>query len=71
MKQRIFWLLFFSILFYRHLSAVSIVYNFRIAQITKQPLAENERDQRLAIILPFDQFQKKHYGVFQNFAGSA
>lgn len=71
MKQRTFWLLFFSILFFnRHLLAISIVYNFRIAQITKQPLEENERNQRLAIILPFDQFQKKYSGVFQNFAGS-
>ena len=63
-------LLFFSSMYYAHLDAISIVYNFRIAQITKQPLGENVQNERLAIILPFDQFQKKHSGVFQNFAGA-
>ena len=62
-------LLFFNVAYYAHLAAVSIVYNFRIAQITKQPLEENKHKSHLAIILPFDQMQKKYSGVFQNFAG--
>lgn len=71
MKHTIFfiWLLFLSMVYCVHVAAVSIVYNFRIAQITKQPLTENQNTERRVIILPFDQFQKKHYGLFQNFAG--
>lgn len=52
------------------LSAISIVYNFRIAQITKQPIFDRPSANSNTIIgLIFDQFQKKYNGTHQNFAG--
>lgn len=52
------------------LSAISIVYNFRIAQVTKQPIVENGEERDYSIVgLLFDQFQKKYDGVHQNFVG--
>jgi hypothetical protein len=51
------------------LFAVSIVYNFRIAQITKQPIAEPSEKKHSIIALLIDMYQKKYSGVFQNFIG--
>lgn len=52
------------------LKAISMVYNFRIAQITKQPFTEyTEGKSRTIMILPFDQFRKKYNGLRQNFIG--
>jgi len=52
------------------LSAASMVYSFRIAQITKQPLAEKTGNQRYDVIaLIFNQHRKKHTDVSQKFAG--
>ena len=53
------YLLFFCILPYT-LFPISEVYNFRIAQITKQPIAENKHKEHIAILLPFDQIKKKY-----------
>lgn len=50
------------------LAAISIVYNFRIAQVTKQPIFPENRHHTV-IALPFEQYQKKYTGVNQNFAG--
>lgn len=48
----------------------SIVYNFRIAQITKQPILEQSSHfPNLVVLLPFGQYQKKYNGTKQNFAG--
>lgn len=52
--------------------SISIVYNFRIAQITKQPLTEknNHNTKDLIVGLLFDQYQKKYTGdIYQNFTG--
>lgn len=65
-----FWILFFCILSSQSLAALSIVYNFRIAQITKQPIFEASAREHSIIALLFDQFQKKYNGVSQNFGGS-
>jgi hypothetical protein len=63
-------LLFFILLGHATLSAVSMVYNFRIAQITKQPIFEKPHDRNHTVIaLLFDQYRKKYNGIFQNFAG--
>lgn len=72
MKNRIpKWFILVCILPYAHLRAISIVYNFRIAQITKQPIFEENNTQHHSVIaLLFDQYQKKYHGdSTQNFAG--
>lgn len=57
-------------LFWQPIGAISIVYNFRIAQITKQPIFEKTTDkERILVALIFDQFRKKHTGVRQQFLG--
>jgi hypothetical protein len=53
-----------------YLSATSMVYNFRVAQITKQPIFKQENHrQHMVIGLPFDQWYHKHSGENHNFAG--
>ena len=59
-------LLFFSLLPYTNIFAISIVYNLRIAQITKQTIANNKYE---TVALLFDQYQKKYNGIRQNFVG--
>src|SRR5205085_670436 len=55
---------------YTSLFGISIVYNFRIAQITKQPLDGMLSEKKhMTIGLLFDQYQKKYNGTQQNFAG--
>lgn len=50
---------------------ISIVYNFRIAQITKQPIYEHQDVNNHIIALVFDQLQKKYTGgIRQNFLGA-
>ena len=52
------------------LHAISMVYNFRIAQITKQPFHERPRLQKhTLILLPFEQYQQKYNTLVQNFGG--
>jgi hypothetical protein len=52
------------------LCAISVVYNFRIAQITKQPITDEENYNRhTAIALIFDQYSKTHNDTSQNFFG--
>lgn len=49
----------------------SMVYNFRIAQVTKQPLAEELNNRKHTILaLLFDVYQKKYYGPHQSFIGA-
>lgn len=52
------------------LCAISIVYNFRIAQITKQPITDPENVHDYSTIaLIFDQYNKTRDHRFQNFVG--
>lgn len=48
---------------------ISIVYNFRIAQITKQSIFEPNDKEHQLVGLIFDQYRKKYNGTFQNFVG--
>lgn len=59
------------ILPYTHVSAISVVYNFRIAQITRQPLNNaNSHRHKVVSVLPFNTYLKKYNGgIRQNFAG--
>ncbi len=63
--------IFFLLLFWSgNLLPISMVYNFRIAQITKQPIVENENKNSLNTVgLFFDQYRKKYNGTRQNFVG--
>ncbi len=62
--------LLFVLLLCINLCGISIVYNFRIAQITKQPITEKPGDKNGTVIaLLFEQYGKKYNGVQQNFAG--
>ncbi|MBI2774444.1 hypothetical protein HYX58_00340 [Candidatus Dependentiae bacterium] len=63
-------LLLLSIFSCPDLSGISMVYNFRIAQITKQPIMQQKSQKNhLFVALLFDQFRKKHSGVYQNYFG--
>ena len=53
-----------------NLFGTSIVYNFRIAQITQQPFSDNSVQRHNTLIaLLFDIYQKKYTGSNQNFTG--
>lgn len=63
-----------GIVWYTHVAAMSIVYNFRIAQITKQPIVEKpegkDHKNHVIVALLFDQYQKKYCtNTHQNFGG--
>ena len=62
------WLLFLTLLYCASLSATSIsmVYNLRIAHITRQKIANNKYE---TVALIFDRYQKKYSGIRQNFVG--
>ncbi len=63
-------LLILSMISCRDLVSISMVYNFRIAQITKQPIFEKPNGKSHTIVgLFFDQFRRKYTGVKQNFVG--
>lgn len=48
--------------------AVSVVYNFRVAQITRQPIARSgERKPNMLIGLVLDQYQQQYSGIKQNY----
>lgn len=65
------YLLFFGLLAFNKIYPVSIVYHFRIAQITKQPIQGHIDTQHLAIALFFDQVMKRYSGnLLKNFAGN-
>lgn len=53
-----------------HIKAVSEVYNFRIAQITKQSIFPANHRHHSVIALPFVAFYKKHSGTKERFAGT-
>lgn len=57
--------MFFSI----KILPISIVYNLRIAQITKQPIFPKSNHDNSIIALLFDTYQKKYNGTQQNFIG--
>lgn len=75
MKQRISRIIFlFAVLSCANLSAISMVYNFRIAQITKQPIIDPTGNPGTArhctvIALIFDQWRKKRDDLKQNYVG--
>ncbi len=51
--------------------AVSMVYNFRIAETTREDVfAKKVEREDTVLALVFDQFRKKHSGIRQNFAGA-
>lgn len=64
-------LLFFSMLAYTSLVSISVVYNFRISQITKQPIFEEKNHTKFnTLALAFDQFiKKKQKDIHQNYIG--
>jgi len=55
-----------------NLVSISIVYNFRLAQITQQPIFEKTDDiNHIIIALAFDQYRKKYTrSIHQNFLGA-
>ncbi len=63
------YLLIFMTLQYMNLSAISMVYNFRIAQITKQPIVDGSKHRKHLIALLFDQYREKYNGIHQNYVG--
>lgn len=64
------WLVYGNLFFYASLPAISMVYNFRIAQITRQPIFDKVTQKKSTIVaLIFDQVRKKYNGTRQNFAG--
>lgn len=63
-------LVLLSILFHAPISAISVVYNFRIAQITKQPITDEQNyHKHTTIALLFDQYNKRYDHETQNFFG--
>lgn len=63
-------LLFFIAFQHAHLFSISMVYNFRIAQITKQPIFAPRQGRNNSIVaLVFDQYRKKYNCIRQNFVG--
>jgi hypothetical protein len=72
MKKNIIALtLLLELITYVPMSAVSVVYNFRIAQITRQPIAKSTSHRHTTLSgLLFDFFQKnKHFDIRENYAG--
>jgi len=63
------WLLLCSTLAHTMAPAISIVYNFRIGQATKQPISGESRKKHSVVTLVFNQYQKKYNEISQNFAG--
>jgi len=64
------YLLFFTMLHYATLFGPSMVYNFRIAEVTRQPIFEKSNKLHHTVIaLPFEQYRKKYDGTKQNFTG--
>ncbi len=62
-------LLFSFALIPRPVSAISMVYNFRIAQITKQAIFAESKQKNHTVALLFDQWRQKYNGTHQNFVG--
>lgn len=62
--------LFLGVIFmHAAMPAISIVYNFRIGQATRQPIAGQSRRKNSVVALIFDLYQKRYSGLRQNFAG--
>lgn len=61
-----------AILYQINLYSISVVYNFRIAEVTRQPIFDKETDTRNIVLgLLFDQYQQKYCGdITQNFFGA-
>lgn len=61
---------FFILLKFIDIFAISMVYNFRIAQITKRQIHEKTRDNHYtAIALAFNEYLQKYDGIQENFPG--
>ena len=72
MKEKVYArVLFFILLLHTNLYPISMVYNFRIAQITKQPIHEEDGTVKnhTLIALAFEQAREKRNHIFQNYAG--
>ncbi len=71
MKYRIYicWLVF-CVLISQKVAALSIVYNFRIAQITKQSLVEETGRHNTLVSLLFSQFRERHDRSRLNYVGT-
>lgn len=70
MKCKFFLIMCLVFVLSNSIFSVSMVYNFRIAQITKQPIFKHKlgRDHSIIALL-FDQYRKKHTQVKQQFTG--
>lgn len=69
MKNRVYFFIFISI-YAGKCFAISMVYNFRIAQITRQPIDPQTPRPHSVIALPFLQWRKKYDDIKQNFIGA-
>lgn len=71
MKERVYArVLFFILLLHTNLYPISMVYNFRIAQVTKQPIHEEGTAKHHTLVaLGFEQCRQKRNHIFQNYAG--
>lgn len=70
-KKQLCFYVIFLLSFMKSLSPISMVYNFRIAQITRQPIVnlENNSSNTVGTVL-FDFFQKSYTGnIFENYSG--
>jgi hypothetical protein len=62
--------LFLALFYFANLFGTSMVYNFRIAQVTKQPISEEPNNRKHTVLgLLFDLYQKKYNNLHQNFTG--
>lgn len=72
-RYKINLILLISIFVNTTLSAISIVYNFRVAQITKRAFVEHEHktDPFTVTLLTFEQYQERHQDeITENFIGN-
>jgi hypothetical protein len=67
--RRIKFMCFLSLFSSTNLFAISMVYNFRIAQITRPGNGTKPHKMHTLLALLFDQYRKKYSGIRQNFGG--
>ncbi len=64
------WTLFLVLQQTLNITALSMVYNFRIAQITNQPMTKETRNKSNTLVaIAFDQYRKQYNGTTKNFLG--
>lgn len=55
---------------YAYAGSTSIVYNFRIAEITKEPItSEGDNNKNMIVVLAFDQYNKKYSNASFHYSG--